>query len=64
MVLGLHYYFSKYLLINSHTLKILMDYRNYYEGHMDKIKGEGGGGGGKWVRLGWGGGIKRKGVQL
>ena len=22
------------------------DYRNYYKGHMDKIKGEGGGGGG------------------
>ena len=21
------------------------DYRNYYKGHMDKIKGEGGGGG-------------------
>ena len=31
------------------------DYRNYYKGHMDKIKGEGGGGGGRWVRLGWGG---------
>ena len=28
-------------------------YRNYYKGHMDKIKGEGGGGGGRWV--GWGG---------
>ena len=28
------------------------DYRNYYKGHMDKIKGEGGGGGGMWVRLG------------
>ena len=28
------------------------DYRNYYKGHMDKIKGEGGGGGG---RFGWGG---------
>ena len=27
-------------------------YRGYYEGHMDKIKGEGGGGGGRWV---WGG---------
>ena len=33
-------------------------YWNYYKGHMDKIKGEGGGGGGRWVllgSLGWGG---------
>ena len=34
------------------------DYRNYYKGHMDKIKGEGGGGeGGEfgWDRVqGWG----------
>ena len=30
-------------------------YRNYYKGHMDKIKGESGGGGGRWVRMGWGG---------
>ena len=34
------------------------DYRNYYEGHMDEIKGEGGGGeGGEfgWDRVqGWG----------
>ena len=29
------------------------DYRNYYKGHMDKIKGECGGGGGRWVQLGW-----------
>ena len=28
------------------------DYRNYYKGHMDKIKGETGGGGGGF---GWGG---------
>ena len=28
------------------------DYRNYYEGHMDNIKGEGGCGGGKL--FGWG----------
>ena len=40
------------------------DYRNYYKGHMDKIKGrvelgeEGGFG------LGWGGGMGRKGIQL
>ena len=24
---------------------VVGDYRNYYKGHMDKIKGEGGGGG-------------------
>ena len=40
------------------------DYRNYYKGHMDKIKGEGGGRGGRWVQLGWGGGMGRKGIQL
>ena len=36
------------------------DYRNYYKGHMDKIKGVGGGGGGRWGPLGWveGGGEK------
>ena len=32
------------------------DYRNYYKGHLDKIKGEGGGGGGRGVQPGWGGG--------
>ena len=31
------------------------DYRSYYKGHKDKIKGEGGGGEGGWVQLGWGG---------
>ena len=31
------------------------DYRNYYKGHMDKIKGEGGSKGGRWVWLGLGG---------
>ena len=40
------------------------DYRNYYKGHMDKIKGEDGGGGGRGVQLGWGGGMGRKGTQL
>ena len=38
-------------------------YKNYYKGHMDKIKGEGGGRGGRWVCLGWdrvGGGEKMK----
>ena len=29
-------------------------FRNYYKGHMDKTKGEDGGGGGRWVWLGWG----------
>ena len=27
------------------------DYRNYYKGHMDEIKGEGGSRGGSWVCL-------------
>ena len=40
------------------------DYRNSYKGHMDKIKGEGGGGGGRWVQLEWGGGNGIKGRQL
>ena len=41
------------------------DYRNYYKGHKDKIKGGGaGGGGGRGVQLGWGGGLGRKGTQL
>ena len=40
------------------------DYRNYYKGHMDKIKGKGGGGGRRWVLLVWGGGMGRKGIQL
>ena len=40
------------------------DYRSYYKGHMDKIKGEGGAEGGRGVQLGWGGGMGRKGTQL
>ena len=40
------------------------DYRNYSKGHMDKTKGEVGGGGGRWVHLGWGVDMGRKGVQL
>ena len=28
-------------------------YRNYYKGHMEKIKVEGGCGGRRWVQLGW-----------
>ena len=31
-------------------------FRNYYKGHMDKTKGEGGSRGGRWVCLGWDGG--------
>ena len=30
--------------------------RNYYKGHMDKTKGEGGNRGGRWV---WWGGVER-----
>ena len=40
------------------------DYRNYYKGHMNNTKGEGGGGEGRWVHLGWGGGMGIKGIQL
>ena len=40
------------------------DYGNYYEGHIDKIKGEDGSGGGRWGQLGWVGGMGRKGIQL
>ena len=36
------------------------DYRNYYKGHVDKIKGEGGGGeGGGLDVVGWRDGEKR-----
>ena len=35
------------------------DYRNYYKGHKDKIKGEGRGGGGRWDWLGWSDGENR-----
>ena len=37
-------------------------FRNYYKGHMDKTKA--GAGGGRWVWLGWGGGVGRKCRQL
>ena len=40
------------------------DYRNYYKGYMEKIKGEGGGGGWRGVGLRWGGRMGRKGTQL
>ena len=36
------------------------DYRNYYKGHMEKIKGEGGSKGGRWVR---GGGVEEWGEK-
>ena len=39
-------------------------YRNYYKGHMDKIKAEGGGRGRRWFQVGWGGRMGRKGIQL
>ena len=39
-------------------------FRNYYKGHMDKTKGEGGGGGVSQVWLGSGGEVGRKGRQL
>ena len=39
-------------------------FQNYYKGHSDKTKGEGGDGGGRWVWLEWGGGVERKGVLL
>ena len=35
-------------------------FRNYYKGHMNKIKGEGAGGGGRCVLLGWGRGVGEK----
>ena len=40
------------------------DYKDYYKEHVDKIKGEAGGGGGRWVWLGWGGGMGTKGIQM
>ena len=37
------------------------DYRYYFKGHMDQIKDEGGGGGGRgfWAGVGWRDGKKR-----
>ena len=35
------------------------DYRNYYKGHMDEIKGEGAGGGGRGVPTGFDVGHRR-----
>ena len=35
-------------------------FRNYYKGHMDKTKGEGGSRGGRWVWLGLGRDVGRK----
>ena len=39
-------------------------YRRYYKRHVDKIKGEGRGGKGRWNWLEWGGGKGRKCRQL
>ena len=39
-------------------------FRNYYKGHRDKAKGEGGSREGRWVWLGWGRGVGRKCRQL
>ena len=38
--------------------------QSYYKGHMEKIKGQGGGRGGMWVCLGCGGEMGRKCRQL
>ena len=47
------------------SVKRMENNRNYYyKGHMDKIKGEHGGGEGRRVQVGWGGGMGRKGTQL
>ena len=48
--------YSKYNWPEKNKVKKVLC-KNYYKGHMDKIKGESGGGGGRWVRLGWGGGM-------
>ena len=40
------------------------DYRNYYKGHMDKTKGEGGSRRGRWLWLGWSRNVGRKCRQL
>ena len=40
------------------------DYRNYYKGHMDKTKGEGGSREERLVWLGWGRQMGRKCRQL
>ena len=39
-------------------------FRNYYKGHVDKTKGEGGSKGERWVWLGWGDVIGGKCRQL
>ena len=38
--------------------------RDYYKGHRDKMKGEKGSKGGRWVSLGWGGVLGGKCRQL
>ena len=46
---------SGLLLCSMHPIKVLPleVFRNYYKGHMDKNKGEGGVRGGRWGWLGW-----------
>ena len=39
-------------------------FRNYYKGHMEKTKEEGGDGGVRWVCLGWGIWVGRKCQQM
>ena len=39
-------------------------FRNYYEGHKDKTKGQGGSRGGWWVWLGWGAGVGGGGGEM
>ena len=39
-------------------------FRNYYKGHMDKTKGEGGSREGRWVWMGWSDGEKRQTIVI
>ena len=45
-------------------IETILKNRSYYKGHMDKIKGEGRGGRGRWDWLGCGGGMGIKCRQL
>ena len=46
--------------VSTYLVEYRIVYRNYYKGHMDKTKGEGGGGRVRFVQLGWGGGMGEK----
>ena len=50
------------LKVRSYVIWDYRDYRNYYKGHMDKIKGEGGDGGREvgLAGVGWRDGEKRQ----